>query len=109
MTNSWLEPPSRPALETALPSVLKQLKLPQFRSQWQAAEQQATAAGWSPASYLYVLAEQEHQQRHQARQRRLLHEAQLPVPKTLADYDWNAIPGLRPLCWCKSLGTSTPA
>jgi DNA replication protein DnaC len=70
------------------------LKLPQFRSQWQAAEQQATADGWSPASYLYVLAEQEHQQRHQARQRRLLHEAQLPVPKTLADYDWNAIPDL---------------
>ena len=89
-----MEPPSRPALETALPAVLKQLKLPQFRSQWQAAEQQATADGWSPASYLYVLAEQEHQQRHQARQRRLLHEAQLPVPKTLADYDWNAIPDL---------------
>ena len=41
-----------------------------------------------------MLAEQEHQQRHQARQRRLLHEAQLPVPKTLAEYDWNAIPDL---------------
>ena len=94
MTNSWVEPPSRPALESALPSLLKQLKLAQFRSQWQAAEQQATADGWSPASYLYVLAEQEHQQRHQARRRRLLHEAQLPVPKTLADYDWGAIPEL---------------
>ena len=87
MTNSWVEPPSRPALETALPALLKQLKLAQFRSQWQAAEQQATADGWSPASYLYVLAEQEHQHRHQARLRRLLHEAQLPWPKTLADYD----------------------
>jgi len=94
MTNSWVEPPSRPALESALPSLLKQLKLAQFRSQWQAAEQQATAEGWSPASYLYVLAEQEHQQRHQARLRRLLHEAQLPLPKSLADYDWAAIPGL---------------
>jgi DNA replication protein DnaC len=41
-----------------------------------------------------VLAEQEHQQRHQARLRRLLHEAQLPWPKTLADYDWSAIPDL---------------
>ncbi len=51
MTNSWVEPPSRPALESALPSLLKQLRLAQFRSQWQAAE----------ASYLYVLAEQEHQ------------------------------------------------
>ena len=94
MTNSWAVPPSRPALETALPALLKQLKLAQFRSQWQAAEQQATADGWSPASYLYVLAEQEHQQRHQARLRRLLHEAQLPVPKTLADIDWEAIPDL---------------
>ena len=33
MTNSWVEPPSRPALETALPALLKQLKLAQFRSQ----------------------------------------------------------------------------
>ena len=91
MTNSWVEPPSRAALDTALPSLLKQLKLAQFRSQWQAAEQQAQADGWTPASYLYGLAEQEHQQRHQARLRRLLHEAQLPWPKTLADYDWEAI------------------
>ncbi len=72
MTNSWVEPPSRPALETALPALLKQLKLAQFRSQWQAAEQQATAEGWDPASYLYVLA----------------------VPKTLADLDWDANPDL---------------
>jgi len=70
------------------------LKLAQFRSQWQAAEQQAQADGWNPASYLYVLAEQEHLQRHQARLRRLLHEAQLPVPKTLADLDWDANPDL---------------
>ena len=94
MTNSWAEPPRRPALEMALPTLLKQLKLAQFRSQWQAAEQQAAAEGWDPASYLYVLAEQEHQQRHQARLRRLLHEAQLPLPKTLAEFDWGAIPDL---------------
>ena len=94
MTNSWVEPSSRPALESALPGLLKQLKLAQFRSQWLAAEQEARTAGWDPASYLYVLAEQEHQQRHQARLRRLLHEAQLPWPKTLADYDWSAIPDL---------------
>jgi DNA replication protein DnaC len=74
MTNSWLEPPSRPALETALPSVLKQLKLPQFRSQWQAAEQQATADGWSPASYLYVLAEQEHQHLERPQIEQLAHD-----------------------------------
>jgi len=83
MTNSCVEPPSRPALETALPSLLRQLKLAQFCSQWQAAEEQAQVNGWSPASYLYKLAKQG----HQARLRRLLHEAQLPVPKTLADVD----------------------
>jgi len=94
MTNSWMEPPSRGALESALPVLLRQLKLAQFRGQWQAAEQDAKSAGWDPATYLYVLAEQEHQQRHQSRQRRLLREAQLPWPKTLADYDWGAIPDL---------------
>ncbi len=31
-----------------------------------------------------------HQQRNQAQLRRLLHEAQMPVPKTLADADWGA-------------------
>ncbi len=41
-----------------------------------------------------MLAEQEHQQRHQARLPRLLHEAQLPVPKTLADLDLAANPDL---------------
>jgi DNA replication protein DnaC len=70
------------------------LKLAQFPSQWQAAEQQAIADGWTPTNYLYVLTEQEHQQRHQARLRRLLHEAQLPVLKTLAEIDWDAIPDL---------------
>jgi DNA replication protein DnaC len=34
------------------------------------------------------------QQRHQARLRWLLHEAQLPLPKTLADLGWGAIPDL---------------
>jgi DNA replication protein DnaC len=94
MTNSWIQPPSRAALESSLPVLLKDLKLAQFRHQWQAAEQEARAAGWDPASYLYVLAEQEHQQRHQARLRRLLHEAQLPLPKTLAEFDWEVVPDL---------------
>jgi DNA replication protein DnaC len=89
-----MEPPSRPAIESALPVLLKQLKLAQFRSQWQAAEQEARAGGWDPAAYLYVLAEQEHQQRHQSRLRRLLREAQLPWPKTLSDYDWSVVPDL---------------
>ena len=73
----WTCSPSRPGLETALPSLLK---LSPFLSQWQTIEQQATADGWLPASYPYVLAEQERQQRHRVRQRPLLHWAQLPFP-----------------------------
>jgi DNA replication protein DnaC len=38
-----------------------------------------------------VLAEQEHQQRLTALLRRLLYEAQLPDPKSLAEFDWGAI------------------
>ena len=95
MTNSWMEPPSRPALESALPLLLKQLKLAQFRSQWQQTEQEARAGNWDPAGYLYVLAEQEHQQRHQGRLQRLLKEAQLPWSKSLADYDWICLPELQ--------------
>jgi hypothetical protein len=71
---------SRASARRSLPALLKQWNLAQFRSQWQAAEQQARAEGWDPGSCLYVLAEQEHQQRHHARLRRLLHEAQLAVP-----------------------------
>jgi hypothetical protein len=73
--------PEPAGTKSTLPSLLKQLKLAQFRSQWQTAEQQATADRWSPASYLYGLAEQENQQRHQARRRR-------PLPS------WIVIP-----CW----------
>ncbi len=45
---------------------LKQLKLTQFGSQWKAAELQAQTDGWSPAIYLFMLAEQMHQQPLQA-------------------------------------------
>jgi hypothetical protein len=53
-----------PGTESALASLWKQLRLTQYRCQWQAAEQQAQADCWSQANYLYVLTEQEHQQRH---------------------------------------------
>lgn len=42
-----------------------------------------------------MLAEQEHQQRHQGRLQRLLKEAQLPWSKSLADYDWGCLPDLQ--------------
>ena len=94
MTNSWVEPPSRPALESALPALLKQLKLAQFRSQWQAAEQQATADGWSPASYLYALAERNTSKDIRRGCGGCCMRPSCPGPRPSADYDWAAVPDL---------------
>jgi len=82
-------------LDATLPLLLKQLRLPCIGSQWQELEQQARADGWGPAEYLYVLAEQELDKRHQARLVRLLREAQLPVNRTLSAFDWNAVRAAR--------------
>jgi DNA replication protein DnaC len=89
-----MEPPNRTALEGALPVLLKQLRLARFRSQWQQAEQDARAGGWDPAGYLYVLAELEVQKRREVRLERLLRQAQLPVARSLGEFDWSALPDL---------------
>jgi len=60
---------------------LKQLKLAQTGSLRQAVEKRATADGWNPTSYIYVLAEQKQQQRDKAQLQGLLHEGHLPGPK----------------------------
>jgi DNA replication protein DnaC len=78
-------------LEGTLPLLLKQLKLARISSQWQEIERDARANNWDPAAYLFVLAEQEVEKRHQARLQRLLQEAQLPVNRTLSAFDWNAV------------------
>jgi DNA replication protein DnaC len=89
-----MEPPNRTALEGSLPVLLKQLKLAGFRSQWQQAELDARAGNWDPAGYLYVLAELETSQRAQVRLERLLREAQLPLGRALAEFDWTVVPDL---------------
>jgi len=95
MTNSWIEPPNRMTLDATLPLLLRQLRLPCIGSHWQELEQQARVGGWDPAAYLYVLAEQELDKRHQARLARLLRDAQLPVNRTLSAFDWNAVTAAR--------------
>jgi DNA replication protein DnaC len=66
---------------------MRQLRLAWIRSHWQSLAAQAEAEGWSPSQFLYVLCEQEVEQRQQARQQRLLRAAHLPWSKALADYD----------------------
>jgi DNA replication protein DnaC len=79
--------PPRMAAESALPSLLRQLKLARIRTQWQSLAARAEAEGWSHSQFLFALCEQETEQRQQSRQQRLWRSAQLPWSKLLADYD----------------------
>jgi DNA replication protein DnaC len=81
---------SNPALETAL----RQLKLPAFVQQYERLAEEAASANLSYDRYLQALADQEVSHRELARQRRCLQQAGFPVLKTLADFDWHAIPNL---------------
>ncbi|MEI7951743.1 MAG: ATP-binding protein, partial [Synechococcaceae cyanobacterium ELA182] len=66
---------------------MRLLRLARIRSHWQSLASQAEAEGWTYSQFLYVLCEQEVEQRQQARQQRLLRAAQRPWSKALADYD----------------------
>ena len=60
-----MEAASRPALDSDLPALLKPLKLAQFRSQWQAAQD-------ASAQPLLTMAEQKDlEKRHQQDQRQI--------------------------------------
>ncbi len=76
---------------------MRQLRLAWIRSHWQSLASQAEAEGWSHSQFLYVLCEQEVEQRQQARQQRLLRAAHLPWSKALADYDHGG--RIEPVLW----------
>lgn len=65
-----------------------------MRSLWPQLEEMACQQSWSYRQFLFHLCEHELEQRHQNRLRRLLKEAQLPWPKTLAQFDFNHCPSL---------------
>jgi len=82
-----------------LPSMLTALRLPSFHKLWQEIASRSFAkagptpkAGPPPASA--VLAEYELAERDMRRIRRHLTEAQLPAGKTLATFDFKALPSL---------------
>jgi DNA replication protein DnaC len=77
-----------------LPSMLTALRLPSFHKLWQEIATRADTEGWSAARFLAVLAEYELAERDMRRVRRHLNEAQLPAGKTLATFDFKALPTL---------------
>jgi DNA replication protein DnaC len=77
-----------------LPSMLTALRLPSFHKLWQEIATRADTEGWPAARFLAVLAEYELAERDTRRIRRHLNESQLPAGKTLATFDFKALPTL---------------
>ena len=78
----------------ALPTMLTALRLPSFHRHWPALAERADKEGWPAARFLAVLAELELAERETRRIRRHLLESQLPGGKTLATFDFKALPGV---------------
>jgi len=81
---------------TALPTLLKALRLPTMAQQWEALQSEALQAGWSFSDYLAVLCEQELAERESKRLARHLKQSMLPSGKTLPHFDFQACPQLNP-------------
>jgi len=80
---------------SALPILLKELKLHAINQQWETLAQQATDKDWTPEEYLATLCEEEVALRYQKRIQRLTREAKLPPGKSLASFDFKAIPSIK--------------
>ena len=86
--------PARAVDVHALPVMLTTLRLPSFHRHWPALAERADKEGWPAASFLAALAELEIAERETRRIRRHLLESRLPGGKTLATFDFVAIPGV---------------
>lgn len=74
--------------------MLAQLCLPTIRLMWKKLAAQADKEGWPAARFLTALAEHELAERARRRIERHLAEARLPAGKTLASFDFAAVPTL---------------
>ena len=75
-----------------LPTMLAALRLPSFSRRWQSFAEQADAEGWPAARLLAALAECELAERETRRIQRHLNASHLPGGKTLATFDFKALP-----------------
>ncbi len=78
----------------ALPAMLSALRLPSIHRHWPTLAERADKEGWPAARFLATLAEIELAERETRRIRRHLIESQLPGGKTLATFDFKALPGV---------------
>lgn len=83
-----------------LPMLLKQLRLPTMSRLWEDLNKEAMQQGWSPTRYLAALCEHELADRDNRRLTRRMAEAALPRGKTLATFDFGAVPNLNKAQLC---------
>src|SRR3954462_4476603 len=74
--------------------LLAELRLPAVKQVWASLAAQADKEGWPAARFLAALAEHELAERDRRRIERHLAEARLPPGKTLASFDFEAVPML---------------
>ena len=72
--------------------LLSELRLPGVKLIWAKLAEQSDKEGWPAARFLAALAEHEMADRGRRRIERHLVEARLPVGKTLATFDFEAVP-----------------
>src|SRR6516162_5132284 len=72
--------------------LLTELRLPAVKQIWKKLAEQSDREGWPAARFLAALAEHEVAERSRRRTERHLAEARLPVGKTLATFDFEAVP-----------------
>ena len=75
-----------------LPAMLTALRLPSFQAHWKACAERADTEGWPAARFLAQLAECELAERETRRIQRHFVESRLPGGKTLATFDFKALP-----------------
>jgi DNA replication protein DnaC len=84
----------RPVDVHALPAMFTALRLPSFLRHWQKLAERADAEGWPAARLLAALADIELAERDARRVQRHLNQSGLPGGKTLATFDFKAIPSM---------------
>ncbi|MCP3965205.1 MAG: ATP-binding protein [Lentisphaerae bacterium] len=84
-----------PNTET-LPLLLRQLRLSTMARLWEPVLAQAEQERWDPTQYLALLCEYELNERHSRRIARFTKESRLPMGKTLATFNFNQTPNIKP-------------
>jgi len=82
------------SLDVRLPILLRQLRLPTVAANYRKFAQEAAQTRQPYEEYLLALLEHELNQRDINRRKRRVQEARFPVPRTLDEFDFAAIPSL---------------